>query len=275
MPSTSAAAASSTSLRVMGGRTGVSAWRTRRLRVSSSSGAAGTTGMRREESVDAIARRKEELVAVVEATKRGAFADLNKRAEIEEAQTRLESVGGDAIDVRGGLQGKWKLLYTTSFDLLPLFWVDNLSQANQIGSIFQEFDEPDATGKGKVKNIILGGLPPFLEEVTLTVSARYEVLSDRRITLSFEEAQVDSAVLTDLGKTIVSPAVLPRGQLNMRILQLIQDFSVAVPLGTPLETSAREAVGNPTLLLTFLDETLLIGRALPGGGVYILEKEQE
>ena len=90
-------------------------------------------------------------MAVVEATKRGAFADLNKRAEIEEAQARLESVAGDDIDLRRGLQGKWKLLYTTSFDLLPLFWLDNLWQANQIGSIFQEFDEPDATGKGNVK----------------------------------------------------------------------------------------------------------------------------
>ena len=79
-------------------------------------------------------------------------------------------------------------------------------------------------------------------------------------------------VLSELGKTLVSPAILPRGFVNMRVLQMIQDFRASAPLTTPFGDAARRTAGNPTLLLTYLDDTILIGRAIPGGGVYILEK---
>lgn len=204
---------------------------------------------------------------------RGADAGIERRAEIEEAQTVLESVGGSTIDL-ANLGGKWKLLYTTSLDLLPLFWF-GFTQLTSIGDIYQEFEAPDAEGKGGVKNIISAGLAPFLETdkgLTLTVKARYEVLSNRRITLFFEEAEVGDVVLSELGKTLVSPAILPRGFVNMRVLQMIQDFRASAPLTTPFGDAARRTAGNPTLLLTYLDDTILIGRAIPGGGVYILEK---
>ena len=80
-------------------------------------------------------------------------------------------------------------------------------------------------------------------------------------------------MLSELGKTLVSPAMLPRGFLNMRIMQLVQEFRAKAQLATPFSDATRQAVGNPTLLLTYLDDTLLIGRAIPGG-VYILEKEE-
>jgi len=163
-------------------------------------------------------------------------------------------------------------LYTTSLDLLPIFWSQSITPTS-IGDIYQEFEKPDENGKGKVKNIIGAGLPPFLEDyngLTLTVTASYEVLSNRRITLSFERAEVSDLLLSELGKTLISPAVLPRGFVNMRLMQLIQEFKASSPLPNS-DLSASNI--RPTLLLTYLDETILIGRALPGSGVYILEKE--
>jgi len=109
------------------------------------------------------------------------------------------------------------------------------------------------------------------------VRASFDVRSDRRIQLGFEEAEVNGLQLSDLGKTVLSPALISpaRGFPNMRLMQLIQDFSFTAPLTTPLSGAVRDTVGNPTFLLTYLDETLLIGRAIPGEGVYILEKETQ
>lgn len=230
---------------------------------------------REEQREVGVETRKKELISALVGVSRGAEAGLEKRAIIEEAQTNLESEGGP-IDLQENLEGKWKLLYTTSLDLLPIFWF-GFTQLTSIGDIYQEFGKPGPDGKGSVKNIIGAGLPPFLEDfrgLKLTVSASYEVLSNRRITLSFEEAEVGELVLSELGKTLISPAMLPRGFLNMRVMQLVQEFKAKAQLTTPFSDATRQAVGNPTLLLTYLDDSLLIGRAIPGGGVYILEKEQ-
>ena len=244
----------------------------KRLRPSASEVEQPSTRAPRDD--DLVARRKAELLAVTAGTNRGANAGIEKRAEVEEAQTALESVGGD-IDLDTSLEGKWRLLYTTSLDLLPLFWVENLTQLNSVGPIYQSFERPNVSGVGKVQNIISASLPPFLDSVTLTVSASYEVVSKRRIALNFEEAEVSDFVLSDLGKTVVSPAVLPRGQATMRVLQLIQDFTASAPLRSPFGSDVRRAVGNPTLLITHLTDSILVGRAIPGGGVYILEREEE
>jgi len=228
-------------------------------------------------SASEVEARKGELISALVGVGRGADAGLGKRAAIEEAQANLESVSGSAIDIKGALEGKWKLLYTTSLDLLPIFWF-GMTNLTSVGDIYQQFDAPDENGKGSVKNIISAGLPPFLEDysgLTLTVSASYEVVSPRQITLRFQEAEVGELALSDLGKTLLAPAILPRGFPNFRLMQLIQDFRASAPLATPFDSVTRNAVGNPTLLLTYLDDTLLIGRALPGGGIYMLEKEAE
>jgi len=223
-------------------------------------------------SAQEVEQRKSELLSALVGVSRGAEAGLEQRSVIEEAKTNLESVGG-SIDLERHLEGKWKLVYTTSLDLLPLFWF-GYTQLTKIGDIYQEFSKPE---EGKVKNIISAAFPQFLDSGTLTVRASFDVRSDRRIQLGFEEAEVNGLQLSDLGKTVLSPALISpaRGFPNMRLMQLIQDFSFTAPLTTPLSGAVRDTVGNPTFLLTYLDETLLIGRAIPGEGVYILEKETQ
>ena len=189
-----------------------------------------------------------------------------------------------------------------------------------VGEIYQRFSRPGPDGCGRVENLIYGGLPPFLEDYSgarLTVFASYTVEGSRRIALSFEEAQVSELKLSELGKTLAAPAILPRGMANMRLLQFIQvshlpiasqgvrpihidaalpdcsprltnharllrsivllsqNFSLKAPLTNPLSGALPSSVGRPSLLLSYLDDTILVGQAIPGGGVYILERVDE
>jgi len=222
-----------------------------------------------EGSAAACVDAKDALRAALVGTSRGAKASVDQRGVIEEAQANLEG-SGRAIDC-GALVGKWKLVYTTSVDLLPIFWF-GFTNLTEVGDIYQCY-EPAVDGSGEVRNIIeFDGVFPFLERARLTVRAKYTVCSPRRIALAFEEAMLDNVDLNRLGKSIVAPSILPRGFLNMRLLQMVQKIDLKVPLQNPLSTSLRESFGNPSLLLTYLDEDMFIGRAIPGSGVYILER---
>ena len=59
------------------------------------------------------------------------------------------------------------------------------------------------------------------------------------------------------------------------IVLLSQNFSLKAPLTNPLSGALPSSVGRPSLLLSYLDDTILVGQAIPGGGVYILERVDE
>lgn len=51
----------------------------------------------------------------------------------------------------------------------------------------------------------------------------YEVVSPRRISLTFQEAAVGQVALSPAAEAALAPALLPRGYWNMRLLQAIQE----------------------------------------------------
>lgn len=72
------------------------------------------------------------------------------------------------------LPGKWRLVYTTAPDVLPILGLDALPLPQgvpnplRIGDIYQRFS---SVSEGRVENIIHFGTEPFLKQAVLTVVA--------------------------------------------------------------------------------------------------------
>lgn len=70
--------------------------------------------------------------------------------------------------------GKWRLVYTTAPDVLPILGLDTvqlprgLSNPLHVGAIFQRFSP---VAEGRVENIIEFGTEPLLDRAVLTVGA--------------------------------------------------------------------------------------------------------
>lgn len=76
------------------------------------------------------------------------------------------------------LEGKWRLVYTTAADVVPIVGLDLSSYlpaglpAPVVGDVFQRFSSVE---DGRVENIIEFGVPPLTQEregITFTVGAR-------------------------------------------------------------------------------------------------------
>lgn len=91
----------------------------------------------------------------------------------------LESLQpGDGLDY-ALLEGKWRLVYTTAADVVPIVGLDlsrllpaGLPAPVVVGDVFQRFSSVE---EGRVENIIEFGLPPFTQDsrgITFTVGAR-------------------------------------------------------------------------------------------------------
>lgn len=66
-----------------------------------------------------------------------------------------------------------------------------------------------------VANLVLPCLRPC--------GCRYDVRSPHRIALTFQEAQLGGVRISPLLETLLAPAVLPRGDLSMRLLMGLQE----------------------------------------------------
>ena len=60
-------------------------------------------------------------------------------------------------------------------------------------------------------------------DVTAVVSARYEIKSDRRIALTFEEAGVGNVKISKELESFLAPAILPRSWLTHRLLLAVKE----------------------------------------------------
>ena len=217
----------------------------------------------------------------------GRVGDASDRGLVEDRVAALErAAGGVAPDFDHSLAGRWRLLWTTAPDVAP-----GIAAAEAVagipvptpsfGDIYQQFGDP---ADGRVHNIIRVRLPPFLDSVTATVSATYEVRSERRLRLEFRRAALGRARLSAVGDLLLAPALLPRGMLTLKALQAIQDANIDVPLTgelpaalSPLRDAldrARDAAGAE-YLICHLDDDLLIGRQTAGGGVFIFERVKD
>lgn len=170
--------------------------------------------------------------------------------------------------------GKWRLVYTTAADVVPIVGLDleRLLPAGlpapAVGDVFQRFSSVE---EGRVENIIEFGLPPLTDPrrgLTFTVGAAYDVRSPRRIALTFLEAEVGKVRAAPLLDALLAPALLPRGWWNQRALLALKELSLRFPFRSAQQVAAGRAVGA-SYLLTYLDESMLIGRATAPSGSFV------
>jgi hypothetical protein len=143
------------------------------------------------------------------------------------------------------LDGNWRLLYTTSQELLRIDQVPLL----KLGQIYQYIDVKTAT----LYNIAeVYGLP-YLEGL-ISVVARFEPVSDRRVNVRFERSIIGLQRLLGYQSAEQFISEIAAGKKFAAV-----DFQI----------TAREQRG--WLEVTYLDEDLRIGRGNEGN-VFVLTK---
>jgi hypothetical protein len=144
------------------------------------------------------------------------------------------------------LDGNWRLLYTSSRSILGLDRVPLI----QLGQIYQCI----RIMEGKLYNIAEVSGIPFLEGL-VSVTARFDPISDRRVDVKFERSIVG----------------LQRAIGYQSINQFIQDIELGKRfLAIDWNLESRDSSG--WLEITYLDEDLRIGRGNEGN-VFVLAKE--
>ena len=264
-------------------------------------------------------RLKDALVEACRGTYRGALFASNERETkaIFDAKARLEksfqqrhqkSKEGEEFDDFDDalLDGRWKLIFTTALDVTGLLVLSIPPPPVPffppppvvVGDIFQEFKRETK----EIVNEIRVSVPLLLEEkdgVILRVNATYKEAkssnsssssndnSKRALELVFQEAVVSDVRISEFTEMLLAPAVLPRTELNQRVLLFLRDFEVRFPLfgraaramgGGTESTNENErtpgaAVGRYEF--SYCDEDILIGKATGSNGIFIFTKDHQ
>lgn len=122
---------------------------------------------------------KTELLEAIASTNRGLLASIRDRQAIQSLAARLEDYTPQAhpLEAKEQLEGVWRLLYTTSQELLN---IDNIP-FYKLGQIYQCIYLEEA----RVYNIAeVIGLPQLGGLVS--VGARFEAVSQKRVNVAFE-----------------------------------------------------------------------------------------
>eukprot|EP00879_Flechtneria_rotunda_P014136 GHRR01014768.1.p1 GENE.GHRR01014768.1~~GHRR01014768.1.p1 ORF type:complete len:294 (+),score=42.18 GHRR01014768.1:240-1121(+) len=230
-------------------------------------------------------RMKQELLTWLAGTERGSNAAKQLRGQIEEAQVAVEALCPPELDY-SLLEGKWLLRYTTAADVIPIVGLDSVSRQLllplglptpvRVGNIYQRFSSVE---RGIVENIIEFSLPLLLEEhkapgSVFTVQASYQACSGRRISLTFEQAQLSDVKPTPALEALLAPALLPRGFLNLQLLLGLRELKLVFPFRSVQQVAQGAGVGA-NYLLTYLDDDMLIGRATGTAGTFIFTRTSE
>jgi hypothetical protein len=190
---------------------------------------------------------KAKLLEEIAPQNRGLLASTTDKQAILAAIAQLEDRNPtpEPIAAADLLDGNWRLLYTTSSDLLnidrlPLF---------KLGQIYQCIRVKEA----KVYNIAeVYGLP-FLEGI-VSVAARFEPVSNRRVQVKFERSILGLQRFIDYR----SPD---------RLIQGIESGKKFTALDFNIDNRDRQG----WLDITYLDDDLRIGRGNEGS-VFVLTK---
>lgn len=190
---------------------------------------------------------KSTLLEAIAGKNRGLLATETDKQAILAAIAQLEDYNPTPRPVEATelLNGDWRLLYTTSngllgFDKLPLI---------KLGQIYQSIRANEA----KVYNIAeLYGLP-FVEGI-VSVAARFEVVSEKRVQVKFERSIVGLQRLINYESPADFIAQIEAGKKFAAV-----DFKL----------DSREQQG--WLDITYLDSDLRIGRGNEGS-VFVLTK---
>ena len=249
-----------------------------------------------------IAKRK--LIESCRGTYRGALFQSSPREtkRVFDAKRELEKYYDDGKREEGKmdprLRGRWKLIYTTAVDVTGLLVLSIPPPPLPflppppivVGDIYQEFK----TDTKEIVNEIRASVPALLEEkdgVVLRVNATYKDRSSSNKTaleLVFQEAVVSDVRISEFTEMLLAPAVLPRGELNQRVLLFLRDFEVRFPLfgraATAMGGASNENERNEDGKITpgasvgkyefsYCDEDVLIGKATGSQGIFIFTKE--
>ena len=190
---------------------------------------------------------KATLLEAIAGTNRGLLATERDKQAILMAIARLEDRNPTPRPVEAGdlLDGNWRLLYTTSKGLLN---IDQLPLL-KLGQIYQCI-------RVKTKSVYniaeIYGLPYF--EGLVSVAARFEPTSDRRVEVKFE-------------RSIFGLQRLIGYQSPEDLIQQIETGKKFAAIDISLDS--REQQG--WLDITYLDDDLRIGRGNEGS-VFVLTK---
>ena len=190
---------------------------------------------------------KAELLEAMAGTNRGLLATETDKIAILSAVSRLEDRNPTPLPLEATdlLEGNWRLLYTTSNGLLNLGRFPVL----QLGQIYQCV----RTATTKIYNIAeISGLP-YLESL-VSVSARFEPVSDRRVNVKFERS------ISGLQRLIGY-------QSPSNFIQQIESGKKFPAIDFGIESRDQQG----WLDITYLDNDLRIGRGNEGS-VFVLTK---
>lgn len=190
---------------------------------------------------------KSALLEVIAGKNRGLLATETDNQAVLAAVAQLEERNPTPrpLSEPVKLSGLWRLLYTTSRDLLKIDQVPLL----KLGQIYQYIEANTAT----LYNIAeIYGLP-YLEGM-ISVAAKFEPVSERRVNVRFERSIIGLQRLIDYRSAQHFIEQLETGKKFAAI-----DFNI----------TAREQKG--WLEVTYLDDDLRIGRGNEGS-VFVLTK---
>ncbi|HSM80668.1 MAG TPA: PAP/fibrillin family protein [Nodosilinea sp.] len=193
---------------------------------------------------------KAELLDAIAPANRGIDTTPGDRAAIGAAAATLEEHNPtpDPLQATDRLNGDWRLLYTTSRELLNL---DRLPLAS-LGPIYQCI----RLAENRIYNIAEVNGPPLLSGL-VAVAATLEPVSTRRVNVRFERGVV--GLRQPLGYQ--SPAQFIQALQSTPKFSLLQGIDFAI-------NSTRQA---GWLEVTYLDDDLRIGRGNQGS-LFVLQK---
>lgn len=186
---------------------------------------------------------KAELLEAIARLDRGLKATSADRLAVQAAVTRLEdcNLTADPLNAPQLLNGNWRLLYTTSTELLNLGRLPLTS----LGSIYQAI----RLEENRIYNLAEVVGPPWLSGL-VAVTARLEATSQRRVKVYFERGVFGLQNLLGYSNP---DAFIHTLQTNPK-LSLLQGIDFTI-------NSQREP---GWLEITYLDENLRISRGNQG-----------
>jgi len=193
--------------------------------------------------------KKSELLEAIAGKNRGLLASEIDNVRVLSAVQQLEDQNPTPkpLEAKDLLEGNWRLLYTTSREILG---IDRFPLLN-LGQIYQCI----RTSEAKLYNIAeIVGLP-FLEGL-VSVCANFEPVSERRVNVKFD-------------RSIVGLQRFFSYQSPDKFIKDIETGKKFLPLDFNLANRERQG----WLEITYLDEDMRIGRGNQGS-VFVLAKEQ-
>ncbi|MGK7923554.1 MAG: PAP/fibrillin family protein [Trichodesmium sp.] len=190
---------------------------------------------------------KSQLIEIITGKNRGLLASTNEKKAILAAIAQLEDYNPHPrpFEVKELLDGNWRLLYTTSQELLGIDKFPLL----KLGNIYQCIRVKDAA----IYNIAEVSGVPLLEGI-ISVTAKFETVSEKRVNVKFNRSILGLQRFINYQSPNGLIAEIESGKKFTAI-----DFSI----------QNRDQKG--WLDITYLDEDLRIGRGNQGS-VFVLNK---